>query len=102
MDKVPFTHVYKGARAFSVLTRPEQVKVLVLDDSVVNNRSKALELLAQVYDHVEHKYQKEFTKAIAIRKYPINLTAILMVTKPRRKSFWQNRNPREDCHCAKS
>lgn len=42
--------------------RPERVKVLVLDDSVVKrNRSKAVELLARVYDHVEHKYQKGFT-----------------------------------------
>lgn len=36
--------------------------MLVLDDSVVKrNRSKAVELLARVYDHVEHKYQKDFT-----------------------------------------
>ena len=47
---------------FSTLTRPERVKVLVLDDSVVKrNRSKAVELLARVYDHVEHKFQKGFT-----------------------------------------
>ena len=47
---------------FSTLTRPERVKVLVLDDSVVRrSRSKAVELLARVYDHVEHKYQKGFT-----------------------------------------
>ena len=48
--------------AFSSLTRPERVKVLVLDDSVVKrSRSKAVELLARVYDHVEHRYQKGFT-----------------------------------------
>lgn len=36
--------------------------MLVLDDSVVRrNRSKAVELFARVYDHVEHKYQKEST-----------------------------------------
>ena len=36
--------------------------MLVLDDSVVKrNRSKAVELLARVYDHAEHKYQKGFT-----------------------------------------
>ena len=52
----------KVTSAFSSLTRPERVKVLVLDDSVVNrSRSKAVELLARVYDHVEHKYQKGFT-----------------------------------------
>lgn len=45
-----------------LLTRPERVKVLVLDDSVVKrNRSKSVELLARVYDHVEHRFQKGFT-----------------------------------------
>ncbi len=40
----------KETSAFSSLTRPERVKVLVLDDSVVRrNRSKAVELLARVY-----------------------------------------------------
>lgn len=48
--------------AFDKLTRPERVKVLVLDDSVIKrNRSKKVELLAKVYDHVEHKFQKGFT-----------------------------------------
>lgn len=52
----------KVTRAFSRLTRPERVRVFVLDDSVIKrNRSKAVELLARVYDHVEHKYQKGFT-----------------------------------------
>ena len=52
----------KVTSAFSSLTRPERVKVLVLDDSVVRrSRSKAVELLARVYDHVEHRYQKGFT-----------------------------------------
>ena len=52
----------KVTSAFSRLTRPERVRVFVLDDSVVKrNRSKAVELLARVYDHVEHKYQKGFT-----------------------------------------
>ena len=46
---------------FSSLTRPNRVKVLVLDDSVIKrNRSKSVELLARVYDHVEHKFQKGF------------------------------------------
>lgn len=52
----------KVTSAFNSLTRPERVRVLVLDDSVIKrNRSKAVELLARVYDHVEHKYQKGFT-----------------------------------------
>lgn len=52
----------KVTSAFSRLTRPGRVKVFVLDDSVIKrNRSKAVELLARVYDHVEHKYQKGFT-----------------------------------------
>lgn len=41
----------KVTSVFSSLTRPERVKVLVLDDSVVTRgRSKAVELLARVYD----------------------------------------------------
>ncbi|MDE7313631.1 MAG: transposase [Eubacterium sp.] len=52
----------KLAGMFSTLTRPERIKVLVLDDSVAKRgRSKAVELLARVYGHVEHKYQKGFT-----------------------------------------
>lgn len=52
----------KVTNVFNSLTRPERVKVLVLDDSVIKrNRSKAVELLARVYDHVDHKYQKGFT-----------------------------------------
>ena len=52
----------KVTSMFSTLTKPQRVKVLVLDDSVIKrNRSKAVELLARVYDHVEHKYQKGFT-----------------------------------------
>lgn len=47
---------------FITLTRRERVKVFVLDDSVIRrNRSKTVELLARVYDHVEHKYQRGFT-----------------------------------------
>ena len=43
----------KVTSAFDVLTRPERVKVLVLDDSVITrNRSNSVELLARVYDHV--------------------------------------------------
>ena len=52
----------KVTSRFDALTRPERVKVLVLDDSVVKrNRSKSVELLACVYDHVEHRFQKGFT-----------------------------------------
>ncbi len=51
----------KVSSVFSALTRPERVKVLVPDDSVIKrNRSKAVELLARLYDHVEHRYQKGF------------------------------------------
>ena len=47
---------------FTALTRPERVKVLVLDDSIMKRtRSKTVELLAKVYDHVDHKFQKGFT-----------------------------------------
>lgn len=52
----------KVTSAFDSLTRPERIKVLVLDDSIIKrNRSKKVELLARVYDHVEHKFQKGFT-----------------------------------------
>lgn len=52
----------KVTSAFERLTRPERVNVLILDDSVIKrNRSKKMELLARVYDHVEHKFQKGFT-----------------------------------------
>jgi len=52
----------KVTSAFDELTRPERIKVLVLDDSIIQrNRSKNVELLAKVYDHVSHKFQKGFT-----------------------------------------
>lgn len=48
--------------AFDALTRPERVKVLILDDSIISrNRSKKVELLARVYDHAEHKFLKGFS-----------------------------------------
>ena len=57
------------------LTRPERVKVLILDDSVITrNRSKAVELLARVYDHVTHKYQKGcllYTSAVVVEQLVI-------------------------------
>lgn len=52
----------KVTSAFDKLTRPERVRVLVLDDSVIKrSRSKKVELLARVYDHVERKFQRGFT-----------------------------------------
>lgn len=48
--------------AFDKLTRLERVRVLVLDDSVIKrNRSRKVELLAKVYDHVERKFQRGFS-----------------------------------------
>lgn len=52
----------KVASAFDKLTRPERIKVFILDDSIITrNRSKNVELLSKVYDHVSHKFQKGFT-----------------------------------------
>ena len=52
----------KVTSAFDALTRPERIKVLVLDDSIFSrNRSKAVELLARVYDHVSHQFMKGYT-----------------------------------------
>ena len=52
----------KVTSAFDALTRPERIKVLVLDDSIFSrNRSKAVELLARVYDHVSHQLMKGYT-----------------------------------------
>lgn len=52
----------KVTSAIDRLTRPERRKVLVLDDSVIKrDRSKKVELLARVYDHVDHRFHKGFT-----------------------------------------
>lgn len=52
----------KVISSFSKLTRPDRVKVFILDDSIVTrNRSKSVELLATVFDHAAHKFQKGFT-----------------------------------------
>ena len=52
----------KVISSFDKLTRPERVKVFVSDDSVVaRNRSKNVELLAKIYDHVEHKFKRGFS-----------------------------------------
>ncbi|MBQ6995333.1 MAG: transposase, partial [Lachnospiraceae bacterium] len=54
--------VFLLLKYFNSLTRPERVNVLILDDSVIKrNRSKSVELLVRVYDHVEHKCQRGFT-----------------------------------------
>ena len=46
---------------FRKLTNKQRVSVLVLDDSVTRrNRSKTVELLAKVYDHVFHEYVRGF------------------------------------------
>jgi len=43
------------------LTDTDRTNVLIFDDSLYSrNRSKKVELLARVYDHVEHKYVKGF------------------------------------------
>lgn len=48
--------------SFSRLTHPDRVKVFILDDTVINrNRSKHVELLANLYDHAEHRFIKGFT-----------------------------------------
>lgn len=44
------------------LTSKDRVNVLVVDDSLYSrNRSKSVELLARVCDHVAHKYVKGFS-----------------------------------------
>ncbi|MFA7078426.1 MAG: transposase [Syntrophomonas sp.] len=45
----------------SPLTDIDRTNVLIFDDSLYSrNRSKKVELLARVYDHVEHRYVKGF------------------------------------------
>lgn len=51
----------KVAAYFDKLTKPERVKCLVLDDSVIaRNRAKEVELLSRVYNHVIGKSEKGF------------------------------------------
>jgi len=46
---------------FDTLTNPNRFKAFVLDDSVINRkRSKRVELLAYIFDHVNHKTVKGF------------------------------------------
>ena len=43
------------------LTNEKRRNVLIIDDSLFSRaRTKKVELLAKVYDHVEHKYTKGF------------------------------------------
>ncbi|KJU82745.1 transposase, IS4 family protein, partial [Candidatus Magnetobacterium bavaricum] len=47
--------------SLSILTSRDRVEVLMLDDSLFGrDRSKAVELLAKVYDHAEKKYRNGF------------------------------------------
>ena len=51
----------KVTTAFRKLTCKDRISVLILDDSVTRrNRSKAVELLAKVYDHVFHEFVRGF------------------------------------------
>ena len=60
--KFLFLLALKVTSAFAHLTKHDRVKALVLDDSVIKrNRSKKVELLARIYDHVEHRFQKGFS-----------------------------------------
>jgi hypothetical protein len=44
------------------LTKQSRVKVFILDDSTIaRNRSKKVELLTRIFDHVSHKFVKGFT-----------------------------------------
>ncbi len=51
----------KMTTSIQTLTNQRRTKMLVLDDSIYpRNRSKAVELLARVYDHVSHQYLRGF------------------------------------------
>ena len=53
---------FKIISEFKNLTCEKRVKVLILDDTVLNkSRSKKSELLAKVYDHVNHIFVKGYT-----------------------------------------
>ena len=52
----------KVINALRPLTNTGRVKVFILDDSTIpRNRSKKVELLARIFDHVSHKFVKGFT-----------------------------------------
>ena len=51
----------KITKVFHSLTNSGRAKMLVLDDSVLpRNRSKSVELLARIYDHVSQQYLRGF------------------------------------------
>ena len=53
--------VQKVVGQFETLTSPKRVRVFVIDDSPVSrDRSKKVELLARVYDHVSHRFIRGF------------------------------------------
>ena len=56
--------LHLGAKVFQIvapLTYENRRNVLIVDDSLFSrSRSKKVELLAKVFDHVEHKYTKGF------------------------------------------
>ena len=52
---------YAVIQKIAPLTGQSRRNVLIIDDSLFSrSRSKKVELLAKVYDHVEHKYTKGF------------------------------------------
>jgi len=53
--------VQKVVSKIDALTSSQRVRVFIVDDSTVSrNRSKKVELLARVYDHVHHRFLKGF------------------------------------------
>jgi hypothetical protein len=53
--------VQKVVGQFETLTSLQRVRVFIVDDSTVSrNRSKKVELLARIYDHVHHRFLKGF------------------------------------------
>ncbi|WP_335871148.1 IS4 family transposase [Bacillus sp. 2205SS5-2] len=53
---------FETTQRFQKLTSSNRVSVFILDDSVYSrNRSKKVELLARIHDHVTHKFVKGFS-----------------------------------------
>ncbi|WP_400244534.1 transposase [Niallia sp. JL1B1071] len=53
---------FEVTQRFERLTSSKRISVFILDDSVFSrNRSKKVELLARVHDHVTHKFVKGFS-----------------------------------------
>ena len=90
----------KVISVFDKLTRPERIKVLVLDDSVIKrSRSKSVELLAKVYDHVEHKFQKGFTLLTLgwSDGYSFIPVAFNMLSSAKQENRYQEVSDKVDC-----